>query len=77
VPDTSSSTIEPFTARSKEAPSPPSITFTTVSFGLRLFVTVQVLSSPAARMPEQSALKLVSQTSASTASPSPRVSETL
>jgi hypothetical protein len=40
-------------------------------------VTVQVLSSPAASVPEQSALIVVSQTPESTASPLPRVSETL
>jgi hypothetical protein len=77
LPSTSSSTVVPLTARSKLAPLPPSITLTTVSLGLRLFVTVQVLSSPAASVPEQSGLIVVSQTAGSTASPLPRVSETL
>jgi hypothetical protein len=76
VPPTSSSTVELLTARSKVAPLPPSITFTTVSFGLRLFVTVQVFSSPACRVPMQSALIVVSHTAGSTGSPSPMVSET-
>ena len=56
---------------------PPSITFTTVSFGFRLFVIVQVFSSPAASEPARSALELVSQTAGSTAAPLPSVSVTV
>ena len=76
LPSTSSSTTESLTLRSNEAPLPPSITFTTVNFGLRLFVIVQVLSSPACRVPEQSPLLVVSHTAGSTASPLPSVSVT-
>ena len=45
-------------------PSPPMISLTTVSFGLRLFVIVQVFSSPAASVPAQAPLA---------SSPRPRV----
>jgi hypothetical protein len=65
------------TEMSKLEPSPPMIRFTTVSRGFRLFVIVQVFSSPAPSVPEQSALVEVSQTAESTASPLPSVSVTL
>ena len=61
----SSSALTAPTEMSNTEPSPPRILLTTVSFGLRLFVTVQVLCSPAWSVPAQSLLLVVSHTAGS------------
>jgi hypothetical protein len=77
-PASSSTFVEP-TEMSKLEPSPPMIRFTTVSFGFRLFVIVQVFASPYASeiLPlwSQSPLKTTVQ-SEPIAAPSPKVSVT-